>query len=98
MSWAEIQQSDDWKAFANSTVELIFKNLNSDTKREKTWLIIQTLMNMYPQLDVYTHANNIAIVFGQKKLESEMEMFVSSYFKKNVMSYLNYSWEKLLIK
>jgi hypothetical protein len=72
MTWAEIQQSDDWKAFANGTVKLIFKNLNSDAERVQTWLIIDVLMEMYPQLDVYTHLMNqnggarTAIVFGRK--------------------------------
>ena len=68
MTWAEIENSAEWQAFANNTVELIFRNLKSDAERVQTWLIIQTLMNMYPKLDVYTHANNIAIVFGQKKI------------------------------
>ena len=55
MNWAKIIESVDWQAFADGTVKGMFGNLDSDAKRVQAWLIVQTLMNMYPQLDVYTH-------------------------------------------
>ncbi len=78
MNWADIINSAEWKAFADGTVKGIFDNLgkglDGDTKRIQTWLIIQVLMKMYPQLDVYTHRMTLefrartGIVFGRKNL------------------------------
>lgn len=73
MNWADIINSDDWKAFVDGTVDGVFSNLNSDATRVQAWLIVQKLMNMYPQLDVYTHRMTLefrartGIVFGTKK-------------------------------
>ena len=74
MNWADIINSDDWKAFVDGTVDGVFSNLNSDATRVQAWLIVQKLMNMYPQLDVYTHRMTLefrartGIVFGRKNL------------------------------
>ena len=74
MNWAKIIESVDWQAFADGTVKGMFGNLDSDAKRVQAWLIVQTLMNMYPQLDVYTHEyenfrQRTGFVFGRKKTE-----------------------------
>ena len=74
MHWAKVIESVDWQAFADGTVKGMFGNLDSDAKRVQAWLIVQKLMNMYPQLDVYTHRMTLefrartGIVFGRKNL------------------------------
>ncbi len=68
-NWSIIENSLEWKNFANQSIISTFNNFASDTTRIKEWQLIKLFMAMFPEFDVYSHNfnNGAKIVFGRKE-------------------------------
>jgi hypothetical protein len=69
INWNIIQNSQEWKKFANQSISNTFNTFANDAIRIKAWRLINLFMAMFPDFDVYSHNfnNGAQIVFGRKE-------------------------------
>ena len=69
INWKIIQNSQEWKSFANQAISNTFNKFANDAIRIKAWRLINLFMAMFPDFDVYSHnfSNGAQIVFGRKE-------------------------------
>ena len=69
INWNIIQNSQEWKKFANQAISNTFNTFANDAIRIKAWRLINLFMAMFPDFDVYSHNfnNGAQIVFGRKE-------------------------------
>lgn len=75
-TWNVIQGSQEWQSFADDVIKNSFTNqLQDDNQRVKAWRLINLLMRMYPEFDVYTYQDG-TIIFGIKPLNGNGRIFL----------------------
>ncbi len=70
-TWNVIQGSQEWQSFADDVIKNSFTNqLQDDNQRVKAWRLINLLMRMYPESDVYNHPNDGrgGLILGRKEI------------------------------
>ena len=82
-TWNVIQGSQEWQSFADDVIKNSFTNqLQDDNQRVKAWRLINLLMRMYPEFDVYTYQDG-TIIFGIKPLNGNGRIFFGLIHQNN---------------
>lgn len=82
-TWNVIQGSQEWISFADDVIKNSFTNqLQDDNQRVKAWRLINLLMRMYPEFDVYTYQDG-TIIFGIKPLNGNGRIFFGLIHQNN---------------
>ena len=89
-NWNIIENSQEWKSFADNAIKKAFTEKHKDdTSRIHSWRLINLLMQMYPELDVYSHNDDDGadIIFGRKSINTKQRPRILFFLDLNNFQY-----------